>query len=98
MSAPEPPSDPGLAHERTLLAWNRSGLAVIVCIAVLLRRVWPLSSIGRDVALGLIAAAAIMWAIVLFMLSASRSGRTGPLLLGARVFSLMTAGTLALAA
>jgi uncharacterized membrane protein YidH (DUF202 family) len=38
VSAYEPESrDPGLAGERTDLAWNRSGLSLVACGAVLLR-------------------------------------------------------------
>jgi hypothetical protein len=31
--------DPGLAAERTDIAWARSGLAVVVCLAAIMRRV-----------------------------------------------------------
>src|SRR5215472_12629376 len=55
-------ADKAFAGERTILAWNRSGLAAVVCIAVLLRHTWPLRGTGQDVAMGLIAAAAIAWA------------------------------------
>jgi uncharacterized membrane protein YidH (DUF202 family) len=38
MSAYEPEArDPGLADERTDLAWNRSGLSLLACGAVVLR-------------------------------------------------------------
>jgi hypothetical protein len=97
VSAPEEASDSSLARERTALAWNRSALAAIVCIAVLLRHIWPLHSTAQDLALGLIAAAAIMWALVLLAVMTSGGDREGNLLLGPRVFSLMTAGTLLLA-
>jgi uncharacterized membrane protein YidH (DUF202 family) len=89
--------DAGLAGERTALAWNRSGLAVVVCVAVLLRHVWPLHGTDQEVALGLIAGAVVVWAVVLAVLthSSRRGGTQVPL--GANVFGLMTAGTLLLA-
>jgi hypothetical protein len=97
LSPPAQPSDSGLARERTALSWNRSGLAAVVCIAVLLRHIWPLHSTAQDVALGLIAAAGIVWAVVLLIVMTAGGEREGNLLLGRRVFSLMTAGTLLLA-
>lgn len=33
--------DEGLFEERTQLSWSRSGIAVMVCVSVLLRRVLP---------------------------------------------------------
>jgi hypothetical protein len=97
VSPPATRSDSSLFRERTALAWNRSGLAAIVCIGVLLRHIWPLHSAAQDVALGLIAAAGIIWALVLLAVMTSRGEQKGNLLLGRRVFSLMTAGTLLLA-
>lgn len=38
------PHGAGLAQERTSLAWGRSGLALIVCGAALLRRIAPLAT------------------------------------------------------
>ena len=99
MTVPDPasrPADPGLARERTALAWNRSGLAAVVCIAILLRRVWPIHGGAEKLALGLIAAAAILWALVLLAVLTAGSHPEG-LVMGRRVFPLMTAGTLILA-
>ena len=93
-----PPPDRGLARERTVLAWNRSGLAAVVCIAVLLRHVWPLRGGDQDLAVGLIAAAAIAWALVLVGVSTSTIEREGRAFLGPRLLGLMTAGTMLLAA
>ena len=91
------PPDPGLARERTILAWNRSGLAAVVCIVVLLRRLWPIHGAAQRLALGLIAAAATLWALVLLAIAASIAGRDGRPVMGRRVFPLMTAGTFILA-
>jgi uncharacterized membrane protein YidH (DUF202 family) len=93
---PDPP-DAGLAEERTVLAWNRSGLAVVVCVAVLLRHVWPLRGTDHEVALGLIGAAVIVWSVIFAILTLSRRTR-GPTAPHAEdVFRLITAGTLLLA-
>jgi uncharacterized membrane protein YidH (DUF202 family) len=91
------PAEAGLAGERTVLAWNRSGLAVVVCVAVLLRHVWPLHGTDQKVALGLIAGAVVVWAIVLAVLTLSSGTRGAGVPHGANVFRLMTAGTLLLA-
>ncbi len=95
--APSNPPEPGLAEERTVLAWNRSGLAVVVCVAVLLRHVWPLRGTDQDLALGLIAAAVVVWAVVLAVLTTSARRRDGDAPHDAHVFRLMTAATLLLA-
>ena len=95
-TSPDPP-DAGLAAERTVLAWNRSGLAVVVCVAVLLRHVWPLRGTDHEVALGLIGAAVIVWSVIFAVLTLSR-GKPGPAVTHAEtVFRLITAGTLLLA-
>ncbi len=94
MTTPHDVPDTGLAVERTVLAWNRSGLAIVVCVAVLLRHVWPLRGTDQELALGLISAAVVVWAIVLAVFTLS-SRRRAPH--RASVFRLMTAATLTLA-
>ena len=95
---PDPdPVDRGLARERTDLAWNRSGLAVAVCIVVLLRRIWPLHGTGRYVALGCISAGAVAWALALWVGRTLWSGTVQRTHLGPRRAAFITAGTLALA-
>ncbi len=90
--------DPGLARERTDLAWNRSGLAGAVTVAIVLRRLWPLHGDREVLALALIAAAAVIW--VVGMRLGSRIGRTA----GAHgvpaesTCRMVTIGTLLLAA
>jgi len=97
LSADEEPNDPGLARERTVLAWNRSGLGVIVCIAVVLRHLWPLTGTDESVALGIIAVAGVIWALAILALRANRNDRSNGSSRGHRAFGLMTAGTVVLA-
>ncbi len=97
MSRVRVPVDRGLARERSALAWNRSGLAVVVCMAVLVRHLWPIEGAGRDVAVCLIAAAAIVWSIALLAFTRSNGDRDADALLGSHVLQLMTAGTMLLA-
>src|ERR1700733_3367014 len=89
--------DPGLAGERTALAWNRSGLAVGVCVAGLLRHVWPLHGTDQELALGLIAGAVVVWAVVLAVLTLAARSRDAGMPHSANLFRLVTAGTLLLA-
>jgi uncharacterized membrane protein YidH (DUF202 family) len=55
--------DQRLARERTDLAWNRSGLAVAVTVAIALRRLWPLHGDREGITLALIAVGAVIWAV-----------------------------------
>lgn len=103
MTPEKEPIDEGLAHERTDLAWNRTGLAVVVCIAVLLRRLWPLDATGQVVALGCISAGAVAWAVALWMgRTASHRAHsvhagTDPRLMNPNRAVAITVGTLTLA-
>ena len=91
------PVDHGLAPERTQLAWSRSGLAALICIAVLFRHIWPLHGDNQILALACVSAAAVVWAAAL-LVGQARSRRAG----GERRLSVaqagaITAATLALA-
>jgi uncharacterized membrane protein YidH (DUF202 family) len=97
VTATPDPRDPGLAGERTALSWNRSGLAVVVCVAVLLRHVWPLHGTGQEVALALIAGAVVVWAVVLAVLTRAARRPDADIPHDISLFRLMTAGTLLLA-
>lgn len=55
--------DAGLAAERTHLSWNRSGLAVLAVVALMLRHLWPLEGWKTVAALALIAAGGALWAL-----------------------------------
>lgn len=56
-------ADSGLARERTELAWSRSGLAVAATVAIILRRLWPLTGNKALVALVIIAIGAALWVV-----------------------------------
>jgi VIT1/CCC1 family predicted Fe2+/Mn2+ transporter len=90
--------DPGLARERTDLAWNRSGLAAAVTVAIVLRRLWPLHGDREALAMALIAAAAVIW--VVGMRLGRRMGRTVGAhgVPGESTCRMVTIGTLLLAA
>jgi uncharacterized membrane protein YidH (DUF202 family) len=89
--------DSGLARERTDLAWNRSGLAVAVTVAIVLRQLWPLHGGRADIALALIAVGAVSWAVGMHL--GRRIGRTvgGDRVSGESTCRLVTIGTLVLA-
>ena len=92
------PVDHGLASERTDLAWNRSGLAVVACVAVLLRWIWPLQGTGQIVALACISAGALAWGLALTLgraLGCRKEERRWHL--SPRRAAVITAGTVALA-
>ena len=89
------PRDAGLARERTELAWNRSGLAVLVAVAVLLRRLWPLEGYRTALAVGFIAVGAVAWAVGMQL--ARRRPAPGGGTLTDTACRALTVGTLALA-
>ena len=91
------PTEKGLARERTALAWNRSGLAALVCIAVLLRHLWPLKGGYQLLALGLVAVAAIVWAVAIVVIWIFQSGHQQPPSLGSRRLAMLSASTVILA-
>ena len=91
------PDEP-LAGERTDLAWTRSGIAVAVCIAVLLRRAWPIDRADHLLALALVALGTLAWAAALVL--ARRIAQTthaGRDVMDAPTLRLISAGTFVLA-
>jgi uncharacterized membrane protein YidH (DUF202 family) len=97
--APDEPLDPDIvsAEERTELSWNRSGLAVLICILVLLRHLWPLDRNGRVAALTLMAVGAVIYAIGLQ--TARRLGGREPMPpMSSTTGRLLSLGTVVLAA
>ena len=91
------PRDPGLARERTVLAGNRSGLALVVCAAVVPRHVWPLKGATELVTLGIIAAIAVAGALALLVLRINRHEHASRSSHRERAFGLMTVGAVVLA-
>jgi uncharacterized membrane protein YidH (DUF202 family) len=58
------PEPPGLAEERTDLAWTRSGIALLGAFAILVRRVWSANPATGDLAaLALLGVAGFGWAV-----------------------------------
>jgi uncharacterized membrane protein YidH (DUF202 family) len=98
-TAPDEPLDADIvsAQERTQLSWNRSGLAVLICILVLVRHLWPLDQSGKVVALALMAAGAAVYVVALE--TARRLGRREPMPpLRRTTGRLLSLGTVVLAA
>jgi hypothetical protein len=56
-----------VSAERTNLAWNRSGLSLLACLAIVARRFFPLDTRGDHVAaLLLLGVGGAGWALTLF--------------------------------
>jgi len=97
MAAVQEPDEP-LAGERTDLAWTRSGIALVVCIAVLVRRVWPIDRADHLLALALVALGGLAWAAALVV--ARRVARTthhGRDVMDGQTLRWISIGTFALA-
>ncbi len=90
--------DSGLAEERTELAWNRSGLAVVVVVAIMLRRLWPLDDEATFAVLIVLASGSLAWAVGMVLARRGGQERTGSGVMGITACRYLTAGTLALAA
>ena len=90
--------DSGLAMERTELAWTRSGLAVVVVVAIMLRRLWPLDDTATFAVLLVVASGSLAWAVGMVLARRGGQERTGPGVMGITACRYLTAGTLALAA
>ncbi len=91
---------PGLAGERTDLAWSRSGLAVVTCAAAILKRV--LTEFDRVsqrlVVFGLLAAGGAAWlGTMVYARAVARSTIEGRALADRRVLRTTAHGTTALA-
>jgi len=98
MTNPIAADDDGLSPERTALAWNRSGMAFLIAIAALGRRVWPIDKGNHALVLAVLGLAAALFVASLWFATRLRtrarySGET----LDAHAFRLVSIGTLALA-
>jgi hypothetical protein len=89
--------DPGLAAERTELAWNRSGLAVVVAVAIMARRLWPLGDSESFAILVVVAAGALAWVVGMLLVRRTGPGRGGTRLMGTAACRMLSIGTLTLA-
>ncbi|MGA2836945.1 MAG: DUF202 domain-containing protein [Acidimicrobiales bacterium] len=90
--------DEGLAPERTQLAWGRTGLAVVVVVGVLARRVWTLNGAVGVVGLVIVALGTLVWLAGMHESHRLEAGMVPHGLTGDRAFRLVTAGTVLLAA
>ena len=98
MASPIHADDDGLSPERTALAWNRTGMAFLIAVAALGRRVWPIDQGNHAfvlLALGIAAAAFLgsLWFASRLRTHARYGGET----LDPHAFRLVSAGTLVLA-
>lgn len=98
MASPIEVDDDGMAPERTAMAWNRSGIAFVVAVAALGRRIWPIDRGHRGaVLLGLgVATMAFLASLVLASRLATNARYRGETM-GRRVFRLVSIGTFTLA-
>ena len=91
------PDEP-LAGERTDLAWTRSGIAVALCVSVLLRRVWPLGRADHVFVIVLVAAGGLAWAVAFLVARRiARTTRQGRDVIDGRTLRILSAGTFVLA-
>ena len=92
---------PGLAGERTDLAWSRSGLALVVAGAAIARRIWLETDTptGRVVILTLLAVGGVVWVGAMWWARlAARSTIEGRLVTDRGALQRVTVGTLLFAA
>ena len=98
MASPIEPDDDGLSPERTVMAWNRSGIAFLVAIAALGRRLWPLDRGNHRIVLITVGIAAMAFLGSLWFASQLRThSRYGGETLDPHAFRLVSGGTLVLA-
>ncbi len=98
MAAPIAHDDDGLSPERTVLAWNRSGMAFFIAIAVLGRRVWPLDRGNNAIVLAVLVVATSAFLASLWFASRLRTpARYRGDVLDAHAFRLVSIGTFVVA-
>ena len=89
--------DEGLAPARTELAWGRTGLAVLVAVAALSRRVWTLHGGLEIAALTLVGVGGLVWLFGMRLSRGLHDHMDPHGLDGRRAFGLVTLGTVLLA-
>jgi uncharacterized membrane protein YidH (DUF202 family) len=89
--------DEGLAPERTQLAWGRTGLALLVAIGVLARKVWSLSGPLEVTAIILVGIGGVIWMVGMRLSRDLHLTMEPHGLTGRRAFGLVTVGTIAFA-
>lgn len=98
MASPLAADDDGLSPERTALAWNRTGMAFLIAVAALGRRVWPIDQGNHAFVLLVLAVAASAFLGSLWFASRLRThARYGGETLDPHAFRLVSAGTVVLA-
>ena len=89
-----PARDAGLAAERTDIAWARSGLAIVTCLAAVLRRVPSMRADERYGLLAVLAVGVVSILVVTRRHSHSASSMLAPIdTTAARLRSVAGAGT-----
>ena len=89
--------DEGLAPARTELAWGRTGLAVLVAVGVLARRVWTLDGAFEIAALVMVGVGGLVWLLGMRLSRGLHDHMDPHGLDGRRAFGLVALGTLLLA-
>lgn len=98
MASPIAPDDDGLSPERTALAWNRTGMAFLIAVAALGRRIWPIDEGNHAFVLLVLAVAAATFLGSLWFASRLRThARYDGETLDPHAFRLVSAGTVVLA-
>jgi uncharacterized membrane protein YidH (DUF202 family) len=93
------PDDDGLSPERTVLAWNRSGMAFLIAIAALGRKIWPIDQANHGWVLAALGVATAAFAGSLLVAGRLRThSRYAGHTMDPRAFRLISAGTVVLAA
>ncbi len=78
-------------------AWNRSGLALLVAVAIMLRRLWPLEGTTTVVIIIILSAGAILWAVGMLLSRRPRLDMSTNGVATRSHFRILTLGTLVLA-
>ncbi len=89
--------DEGLAPERTQLAWGRTGLALLLAVGVIARKVWSLTGPVEVAAMVMVGVGAVSWAVGMRLSRRLHPEMAPRGLDGGRAFALVTAGTLVFA-